>query len=38
MNMLPYPLSISDGDIRYDSRNGEVELSNEKGKYIITNA
>ncbi len=26
MNMLPYPLSISDGDIRYDSRNGEVEL------------
>ncbi len=26
MNMLPYPLQISEGDIRYDSRDGEVEI------------
>ena len=26
MNMLPYPLEISEGSIRFDSRKGEVEI------------
>ena len=26
MNMLPYPLRVSEGSVRFESRNGEVDI------------